>query len=59
MTIPKSLNATKREGAGKGVARKIRQSGRVPAVMYGKDMEPVHLTLDAMEAVIASARAGT
>jgi large subunit ribosomal protein L25 len=50
MTISKSLNATKRDGAGKGVARKLRQSGRVPAVVYGKDMEPVHLSVDAMEA---------
>jgi len=51
MTIMKSLNATKRDGAGKGVARKLRQGGRVPAVMYGKDMDPVHLSIDAMEAV--------
>jgi large subunit ribosomal protein L25 len=51
MTIPKSLNATKRDGAGKGVARKLRHGGRVPAVMYGKDMEPLHLSIDAMEAV--------
>jgi large subunit ribosomal protein L25 len=50
MTISKSLNATKRDGAGKGVARKLRQGGRVPAVMYGKDMEPLHLSIDAMEA---------
>ena len=50
MTIPKSLNATKRDGAGKGVARKLRQDGRVPAVMYGKDMEPMHLSLNTMEA---------
>lgn len=51
MTISKSLNATKRDGAGKGVARKLRHGGRVPAVMYGKDMEPLHLSIDAMEAV--------
>ena len=50
MTISKSLSATKRDGAGKGVARKLRQGGRVPAVMYGKDMEPLHLSIDAMEA---------
>lgn len=50
MTISKSLNATKRDGAGKGVARKLRQGGRVPAVLYGKDMEAVHLSVDAMEA---------
>lgn len=50
MTISKSLNAMKREGSGKGVARKLRQAGRVPAVLYGKDMEPVPLSIDAMEA---------
>lgn len=51
MTITKSLNAKKREGSGKGVARKLRQAGRVPAVLYGKDMESVTLSIDAMEAV--------
>jgi large subunit ribosomal protein L25 len=50
MTITKSLNAKKREGSGKGVARKLRQAGRVPAVLYGKDMEAVRLSIDAMEA---------
>jgi large subunit ribosomal protein L25 len=50
MTITKSLNAKKREGSGKGVARKLRQAGRVPAVLYGKDMEAVPLSIDAMEA---------
>jgi len=50
MTITKSLNAKKREGSGKGVARKLRQAGRVPAVLYGKDMESVALSIDAMEA---------
>lgn len=49
MTITKSLKATKREGTGKGVARKLRQSGRVPAVLYGSGMDALHLTLDAME----------
>lgn len=46
-----TLNAAKREGTGKGVARKLRQAGRVPAVLYGKDMEAVHLTVDAKEAL--------
>ncbi len=50
MTITKSLNAMKREGSGKGVARKLRQAGRVPAVLYGKDMEAVPLSIDAVEA---------
>lgn len=50
MTITKSLNAKKRDASGKGVARKLRQAGRVPAVLYGKDMETVALSLDTMEA---------
>ncbi|NJD17921.1 MAG: 50S ribosomal protein L25 [Gemmatimonadetes bacterium] len=50
MTITKSLNAKKREGSGKGVARKLRQDGRVPAGLYGKDMDSVALSIDAMEA---------
>jgi large subunit ribosomal protein L25 len=50
MTITKSLNAKKREGRGKGLARKLRQAGRVPAVLYGKDMETVALSIDATEA---------
>jgi len=50
MTISKSLSAQKREGSGKGIARKLRQGGRVPAVLYGKDMETISLSIDAMEA---------
>lgn len=50
MTITKSLRAQKRDGSGKGVARKLRQAGRVPAVLYGKDLETMALSIDAMEA---------
>lgn len=50
MTISKSLSAQKREASGKGGARKLRQAGRVPAVLYGKDMEAISLSIDAMEA---------
>jgi large subunit ribosomal protein L25 len=49
MTITKSLTASKREAGGKGAARKLRRTGRVPAVVYGKDMESVSISLDAME----------
>jgi large subunit ribosomal protein L25 len=45
-----TLNAQKREGTGKGVARKLRQAGRVPAVVYGRDLEALHLSIDAHEA---------
>ena len=45
-----TLPAQKREGAGKGVARKLRAVGRLPAVLYGREFDPVHLSLDAKEA---------
>lgn len=43
------LSAEPREGAGKGVARKVRAQGRVPAVLYGPNLEAHHLTVDARE----------
>jgi len=45
-----TLPAEKREGTGKGVARKLRAAGRVPAVLYGRELDPVHLSLDVKEA---------
>jgi large subunit ribosomal protein L25 len=45
-----TLSAERREGAGKGVARKLRQAGKVPAVLYGRDMEAVHIAIDAHDA---------
>jgi len=48
MTI--TLKAQKREGRGKGVARKLRQEGRVPAVLYGRELGTMHLSLNAHEA---------
>jgi large subunit ribosomal protein L25 len=43
------LTAEKREANGKGAARKLRAAGRVPAVLYGHDLEPVPLSVDARE----------
>ena len=31
----------KREGAGKGVARKLRAAGQIPGVLYGRDSSPI------------------
>ena len=45
-----TLPAEKREGTGKGVARKLRAAGRLPAVLYGRELDPVHLSLDVKEA---------
>ena len=40
-----SLNATARSDRGTGVARKLRQAGQVPAVIYGHGREPQALAL--------------
>ncbi len=39
------LTSEYRASSGKGVARKLRASGRVPAVLYGHDEEPVKISL--------------
>jgi large subunit ribosomal protein L25 len=43
------LKAESRSGDGKGEARKLRASGRVPGVLYGHGMDPVHFAVDAKE----------
>ena len=43
------LTATPRDKAGKGVARKLRQDGRVPAVIYGSAREPQPLSVSTRE----------
>jgi large subunit ribosomal protein L25 len=44
------LKAEKRDGKGKGAARTLRRAGRVPAVLYGRELEALHLSVDAHEA---------
>lgn len=44
-----TLNATPRTGAGKGVARKLRATGKVPAVVYGHGDRTTPLAVDAHE----------
>lgn len=51
MTKTITLGAIKRDGTGKGAARQMRLGGRVPAVLYGKGMESVSLSVDAREAL--------
>ena len=43
------ITAEVRDGTGKGVARKLRQAGRIPAVLYGQGHEGVSLSLDSYE----------
>ena len=45
------LDAERRDDGGKGVARKLRAAGRVPAVLYGHDQEAIPLSVDAREMV--------
>ncbi|HBA89057.1 MAG TPA: 50S ribosomal protein L25 [Geobacter sp.] len=39
------LNVELREKTGKGICRRLRAAGRVPAVVYGKGMTPVAISL--------------
>ena len=50
MTKNVTLSAEKRTQSGKGVARKLRAVGKIPAVVYGQGAEATPLTLDAHEA---------
>jgi large subunit ribosomal protein L25 len=50
MSTDTTLKAELREGTGKGVARKLRAAGRLPAVVYGGKGEAQHLSLDTHDA---------
>jgi large subunit ribosomal protein L25 len=43
------INADKRSATGKGVARKLRGAGRIPAILYGTNIEPIAITVSARE----------
>jgi len=43
------LKAEPRDGAGKGVARKLRADGRIPAVLYGHGKDAQPLSVDARD----------
>jgi large subunit ribosomal protein L25 len=47
--MERKLKAEQRDGTGKGAARKMRSSGRVPAVVYGHGVDPLHVSVDAKE----------
>lgn len=44
-----TLFVTKRNTVGKGAARKIRREGFIPAVLYGREMEPISLTVNPID----------
>ncbi len=47
------LDVTKREGTGKGAARRARAAGKVPGVVYGRGMDPVAVEVDRRQFVQA------
>lgn len=53
-----TLSATFRSGAGKGVARKLRSAGQVPAVLYGHGDTPRSLAVDAHQLELMMAAVG-
>ena len=46
MSDLKTIIAEIREDVGKGASRRLRRAGKIPAIMYGGDKDPVSLTLD-------------
>jgi large subunit ribosomal protein L25 len=48
------ITAEIREDVGKGASRRLRRDGKVPAVIYGGDRDPVALTLDQDELLHAA-----
>jgi large subunit ribosomal protein L25 len=49
MTAMVSFKAEKRNSAGKGFARSLRREKRIPAIIYGKGQENLHVSLDELE----------
>lgn len=43
------INVDVRKDSGKGVARKLRHTGRIPGVLYGPERDPVSLSIDSHE----------
>ena len=41
-----SIPASTKDATGKGAARKIRQNGMIPGIIYGKDSDSVMITVD-------------
>jgi len=43
------IKAEARKGRGKGPARRLRREGTIPAVLYGKDVEPLALAISSRD----------
>ena len=51
------LDADIRTSFGKGAARKLRQAGKIPAVVYGHGAAPLHVAIPAHETTLIARRA--
>ena len=49
MTEVSELAVEARDGTGKGAARAVRRSGRIPAVIYGDKKAPISISIDRAE----------
>jgi len=52
-----TLDADIRSSFGKGAARKLRQAGKIPAVVYGHGSAPIHVAVPAHETTLIARRA--
>jgi large subunit ribosomal protein L25 len=52
-----TLDADIRSSFGKGAARKLRQAGKIPAVVYGHGSAPIHVAVSAHETTLIARRA--
>ncbi len=43
------IKAEARKGRGKGPARRMRSAGAIPAILYGKDVEPLALSISSKD----------
>ena len=43
------LTAAKREGSGKGDARKLRETGFIPGILYGPEIDPASISVNTLE----------
>ncbi len=53
MSSEVKIQAEPRTEFGKGAARRIRRSNKVPAVLYGHGLDPVHVTLPGHDLMLA------
>jgi len=59
MSDETKIKAESRTEFGKGAARRIRRSDKVPAVLYGHGNDPIHVTLPGHETMLAIKHGGS